>query len=188
MSHLPERTTVLEPSTAGRGGHRRSQAAVFKIVYYKIQYRCADRAPEPRMHTALEDAPQHPRRCPQDLTPRTTPAPRGRQWSGDGKSPPTRRSGCLAKTSLPQGLKSTSVGDNPARWDRHAGRQVDWPTRRCQPLLLIPGLQLFSRVAQEDVIFLLGIIELMSLGPVVAGGVGEDVAVVVEAAGCYRLV
>lgn len=181
--HLPERTAVLEPSTAGTeepGGHLQNS-----LLQNTVQV-CRP-SPTSNAHGAAR-RPQHPGAAHKDRTPRTTPASRGRQGNGGGKSPPTRCSGCWAMTSPPQGLKSTTVDDNPARWDLHAGRQADWPTRRCRPLLLIPGLQLFSRVAQENVILLLGIIKLMSLGPVVAGGVGEYVAVVVEAAGCDRLV
>lgn len=49
-------------------------------------------------------------------------------------------------------------------------------------LFLTPRLQLLRGVPQEDVVLLLRVVELVTLGPIVARRVGEDVPVVVEAA------
>ena len=42
------------------------------------------------------------------------------------------------------------------------------------------GFEIIKTASEEDVVLLLGIVVLMALAPVVAHGVGEDVAVLVE--------
>lgn len=47
-------------------------------------------------------------------------------------------------------------------------------------LLLIPGLQLFCCISQKNVVFLLWIIEFVTLGPIIAGSISKYIAIVVE--------
>lgn len=54
--------------------------------------------------------------------------------------------------------------------------------------LLVPRLQFLSRIPQEDVILFLGIVIFVSLRPVIAGGVGKYVPIIIEATGCYWLI
>ena len=47
-------------------------------------------------------------------------------------------------------------------------------------LSLLPWLQLLKAGPQEDVVLLLGVVELVALAPVIGYGVGEDLPVLVE--------
>ena len=49
-------------------------------------------------------------------------------------------------------------------------------------ILLLSGFEIIKTASEEDVVLLLGIVVLVALAPVVAHGVGEDVAVLVERA------
>ena len=48
--------------------------------------------------------------------------------------------------------------------------------------LLLSGFEIIETASQEDVVFVLGVVVLVAVAPVVAHGVGEDVAVLVEGA------
>ena len=47
-------------------------------------------------------------------------------------------------------------------------------------LSLLPWLQLLKAGPQEDVILLLGVVELVALAPIIGHGVGKDLSVLVE--------
>ena len=47
-------------------------------------------------------------------------------------------------------------------------------------LSLLPWLQLLKAGPQEDVVLLLGVVELVALAPVIGHGVGEDLPILVE--------
>ena len=46
----------------------------------------------------------------------------------------------------------------------------------------MPRLEILEAGSEEDVVLLLGVVELVALGPVIAHGIGKDLAVLVEGA------
>ena len=52
--------------------------------------------------------------------------------------------------------------------------------RRRIALSFLPWLQLLKAGPQEDVVLLLGVIELVALAPIIGHGVGKDLSVLVE--------
>lgn len=69
-----------------------------------------------------------------------------------------------------------------------AGRAEQVEEFKSDSLLLIPGLQLFCCISQKNVVFLLWIIEFMTLWPIIAGSISKYIAIVVETTSRYWLV